>query len=86
MSEQLPEYTDLSKEDRLAVINTLAATALKLIARHPDIQFRAVEEALHPQPYGNFVWLALQRLIKEGRVVQNDACNHATLRLPERDD
>jgi hypothetical protein len=82
MSENLPDYTELDKNERANVLHNLAQAAIDIIANHPDTMAEDVIVLLHYKPYGCFAWLAIQRAIKEGVLVANSDNHHTWLRVP----
>jgi hypothetical protein len=79
MSENLPDYTELDKDERANVLHNLAQAAIDIIANHPDTMAEDIIVLLHYKPYGCFAWLAIQRAIKEGVLVEKQDCHHVWL-------
>lgn len=86
MRGEYVEYQSLSHEQRLEVLKSLADTAVRIVAKHPDILWRCVEEVMRPMDHGDVAWLALSRAVKEGRLIINYDTYHPTLRVPEEPD
>ena len=82
MSENLPDYTELDKEERANVLHNLAIAAIDIIANHPNTMEEDVIILLHRKPYGCVAWLAIQRAIKEGVLIANSDSHHTWLRVP----
>lgn len=83
MAEKHVDYRDLTREQKLEVLDSLAQLAVDIVSRHPDILGNSVVEVMVGRhEYGYVSCLGLYRAIKQGKILSTDDGYHLILRVP----
>lgn len=81
MPEQHVDYRDLTREEKLEVLESLAVLAIDIVFKHPDILERSLIECMAVRhEYGYIACFGIFRAIKQGKIVTRDDGYHTFLR------
>lgn len=87
MPEKHINYRELTREKKLEVLESLAALAVTVVQRLPDILDRTLLQYMEVRhEYGYVALLGLQRAIKNGHVIPRDDGYNILLNIRNEDE